>query len=1761
MSRGAGALFLCALVAALWPAAASAGLTLSPAGADLEILRKDGSADTRAGSHPDRFMQKFGIEDTGGEPEYARELTFELPAGMNGDPRATPLCPQEVLAYSIPPLDCPPESQVGVLRSGSGSEKPIYNIEPGPNQVIALGVTGFQYAGYFAGSLRQDDLGVSLSLGQILPQEEVIGSGTVELWGIPADHQTGTSIPRRALLTTSTSCGSAPSSVVGLRTWQRPAVWHRQRSDFGQSLGDCPSLPFAPSVGFGFESPRADVRSGAQIDIAVPQSPDPDGRATSLVKVVAVQLPEGMTLSPGGADGLVACRDAELGKGTVADAACPAGSRVGSVALRSSALGDDPVVGTLYVGEGRPGDRLRLFVVASARGTQVKLTGSLRSDPRTGRLTAELSDLPQLPFDAMTLHFDGGPNALLATPLSCGPAKAQATFTPYSGTAPVQSTATVSIAGPGGGACSGQPAFNPTFTGGATSAAAGKSTAFRSLLTRRDGEQIPAKMEIDFPKGMSANVGSVTKCAESQAASGSCPQASRIGSALAELGPGPDPAQVKGQIFLTGPYRAQPYGLALAFAGKVGPLDLGTLVVRGSMQVDSKTGQLSAVIDSLPRVFEGIAVRFQAISLQIDRPGFLANPTSCTQTSIVSSAGSVANQLSRTEVPFKVSGCVDLPFKPSFALALKGRSLKKGAKPGLSVQVKPGTKGANMRSADIAMPSQPAPGLLRPPGNLRPAQGDRGALLRALPGGNRHRHHAAAERPAQRRRLRRPAQGRRSTRHLDPPAGRRPDPRHAIKRRRQGRIAAHSLHRPPRPPGREPDARFRRWRARALHPEELPLPQGQAPKARGRGQERRAEWGAGGGAGGGGGTSGLLREMPMEPRAGGAVGRACVRMAAAAALLLAVSCSPAPALAAPQPGTPIAVAPGVPSHGRSWELTTMPEPAQSLAFGFSAAPDGDSFAFTTWGVLPGYPSGAWLTPHTISVRGPGGWSVAQPPGPHPELINGHVWSPLVEALGPGGESGIWGAEFPGAKWALYLRDRAGAYTTLVEDARFAGASTDLQRIVFSSGGHRLPADATRTEGESLYERSGANVRLLDVAPGGQLISDCGSSAVDVSADARRVYFTVRPSCTGITRLYLAESGTVTREASGSHCTADCGAPDNITFVGATPDGTSVLFSTQEKLTDNDTNSHADLYRYDAADDTLTLVTNGAGGPDLVPAGNPVFGMPTAWLSGDGSVYFFAAEQATPGDVGIYRGDGSGVSLISSTATTELAGVSASGRYALLNTTLPLEAGDDDGSKDVYRYDAANGTAVRVSDGPAGGNGPFAAAAVGDEREMVITILPGSELFRPMSEDGSRIFFVTDEPLVAADTNGASDVYEWANGDVGLISSGAGKTGSALVTSTPDGQTVFFKTSETLLAGDRDADDFDFYAARIGGGFAEAFSSVDPCPCDRSLPGRAALDRSGADWQRGVGWSHRPAGPRPRGAAAHSSQRLDRAAGGISAGRAPLRRGPGAPWWPPPHRCFDHHPGFRARSGQLANAPQQGGTGASCGGCRSAHPPRAECCRPPRCRSNRELPVGGKAMKARRGLGRFLAIAAIAFFAVPAAADAELTIVPSGTVMETLDGAGQPDNRAGAHPYKLRQSFKFENVGAGPDEDAMEIFIELPAGISGNANAVPFCSKSAAHRPLGGSSCPPESQVGVIVGGGESSPIYNVSPGPNQVAEFAPTSYFPAGVVGQLRTTDQGLTLRIGEIPSTIENDESGTIELWAFRLTIRKASRARGDPC
>src|SRR4051812_46726616 len=70
-----------------------------------------------------------------------------------------------------------------------------------------------------------------------------------------------------------------------------------------------------------------------------------------------------------------------------------------------------------------------------------------------------------------------------------------------------------------------------------------------------------------------------------------------------------------------------------------------------------------------------------------------------------------------------------------------------------------------------------------------------------------------------------------------------------------------------------------------------------------------------------------------------------------------------------------------------------------------------------------------------------------------------------------------------------------------------------------------------------------------------------------------------------------------------------------------------------------------------------------------------------------------------------------------------------------------------------RASAEHSVLEQVSTGPTGGNGAFAPNFVG------------------ASADGTRVFFVTGESLVSADTDVAQDLYERAGGQTTLVSTG------------------------------------------------------------------------------------------------------------------------------------------------------------------------------------------------------------------------------------------------------------------------------------------------------------------------------------------------------------------------------------------------------
>lgn len=142
------------------------------------------------------------------------------------------------------------------------------------------------------------------------------------------------------------------------------------------------------------------------------------------------------------------------------------------------------------------------------------------------------------------------------------------------------------------------------------------------------------------------------------------------------------------------------------------------------------------------------------------------------------------------------------------------------------------------------------------------------------------------------------------------------------------------------------------------------------------------------------------------------------------------------------------------------------------------------------------------------------------------------------------------------------------------------------------------------------------------------------------------------------------------------------------------------------------------------------------------------------------------------------------------------GTSDAGDVVFFTTTEQLVPGDTDSRVDIYQrsFEPALGDYVtrQLSTGPRGGNDAVDA------------------LFQRVAKGGTRIFFQTAEPLVAADTDRNTDVYvrEVGAGSPELVSLGEiGQNGAEIASFagvTPDGEKVFFTTLEPLAAGDQDA---------------------------------------------------------------------------------------------------------------------------------------------------------------------------------------------------------------------------------------------------------------------------------------------------------------------------------------------------------------------
>jgi hypothetical protein len=489
----------------------------------------------------------------------------------------------------------------------------------------------------------------------------------------------------------------------------------------GEALFTAP--PFKPTFTVTPETTQSDQPDGVTTELQVPHAAGPKEIDSSQLKTATVTLPEGMTLNPAAAYGLEACKPSQIGIGTRNPVRCPAGAKIGTVTLEVPDLPPGALQGNIYLGgpESGPitGPPYVMYLDAeSARyGVSVRLKGTVVPNGTTGQLTATFENNPEQPFSNAILHFDGGPLAPLANPLTCGTATTEATLVPYIGafaTAKTENAFTVDSNG-SHGACSSPLPFALTQATANQPATAGGSTSFAFALTRPPGQQYLGQIRTVLPAGLVGRIPAVTLCneqqvAEAKAGTGGCPASSRIGSVTVLAGAGPAPYQFSGAAYLTGPYNGAPYGLAIVVPAVAGPFSLGNVVTQETISVEPYTARV-VVAGPVPTIYKGIPLRMQSLTVEVNRQGFMLNPTTCatlqTESTLTGMAvlGSSTFTTQSVSTPFSTEACNTLAFKPSLTASTSAKTSKaNGAS--LEVKMSQGAGQANIQKVITTLPKQ-----------------------------------------------------------------------------------------------------------------------------------------------------------------------------------------------------------------------------------------------------------------------------------------------------------------------------------------------------------------------------------------------------------------------------------------------------------------------------------------------------------------------------------------------------------------------------------------------------------------------------------------------------------------------------------------------------------------------------------------------------------------------------------------------------------------------------------------------------------------------------------------------------------------------------------------------------------------------------------------------------------------------------------------------------------------------------------------------
>jgi hypothetical protein len=767
------------LLTILTTAVALALVAAAPAAADFGLKNlefspeeSDGSPATQAGSHPFALTATFEA-NTEASPESGfeipqgalKDLNVLSPAGLVGNPTAVPRCATADFQsqYGIPGGTCPDSTVVGKVVSQieePGKEgafiAPVYNLPPPPGVAATIGFWTVIVPYTFDLTVNPDPPYNVIARPRSIPQVVPFYASKLTLWGVPAspvhDRERGVNcivgqfacpvnIPERPFLTLPTRCGPLAATFQA-HSWEGGSFEETIQSP--EAVNGCSSLGFSPGASGGPTARTAQSPSGLDFNLAFKDEglTSPTGVAQSDIQKAVVKLPPGLSINPAIAEGLATCSEADYERESAfseAGEGCPQASKVGEVEVETPLLEGELLKGSVYVAtqdENKAHSRFAIYMVIQnpKLGISVKLPGRIEPDEKTGQLTTTFEEVPQFPFSEFRFHFREGARSPLATPAACGEYRTEAELTPWSG-GPSQSLSVPFqiVGGPESRPCpsGGTPPLHPGLVAGTVNNAAGRYSPFNLRLSRNDSEQELTHFSIKLPPGLIGKLAGIPYCSDAaiaaakartgphggaeELASPSCPAASEVGRTLVGAGVGPSLAYAPGKVYLAGPYHGSALSIAAITAAKVGPFDLGTVVVREALKINPETAEVfidATGSDPIPHIIKGIPVHARDIRVFVDRPNFVLNPTSCAKTSTASTVlgsgtdfGSEADDQPVTVTsPFQAADCASLGFAPKLALSLKGGTKRNDNPAFKAVLTYPKGSYANIASAQVTLP-------------------------------------------------------------------------------------------------------------------------------------------------------------------------------------------------------------------------------------------------------------------------------------------------------------------------------------------------------------------------------------------------------------------------------------------------------------------------------------------------------------------------------------------------------------------------------------------------------------------------------------------------------------------------------------------------------------------------------------------------------------------------------------------------------------------------------------------------------------------------------------------------------------------------------------------------------------------------------------------------------------------------------------------------------------------------------------------------